>query len=110
MRKNGGRQAPPAIAGPSPRKRGRRHDHGRGSRSRRDYPRVRGEDLIRLFAGEDRKVGGFAVFRLYGGRQWSGSTVFPPMGRDEYLLRYLDDQRRKALDAAGAAALLYREP
>jgi hypothetical protein len=50
------------------------------------------------------------VFRLYGGRQWSGSTVFPPMGRDEDLLRYLDDQRRRALDAAGAAALLYREP
>lgn len=75
-----------------------------------DSPRVRGEDLIRLFAGEDRKIGGFAVFRLYGGRQWSGSTVFPPMGRDEDLLRYLDDQRRKALDAAGAAALLYREP
>jgi len=69
-------------------------------------------NLVRLFAGEDGKVGGFAVFRLYGGRMWSGSTVFPPKvrEREQDLLRYLDAQRRKALDAAGPAALLYREP
>lgn len=80
------------------------------------YPALQGNrlvqtlNLLRLFAGEDGKIGGFAVFRLYGGRQWSGSTVFPPMGKEGDVLRYLDDQRRKALDAAGAAALLYREP
>lgn len=69
-------------------------------------------NLIRLFAGEDGKIGGFGVFRLYGGRQWSGSTVFPPkvLGREQDMLRYLDEQRRKALDAAGPAALIYREP
>jgi phage putative head morphogenesis protein, SPP1 gp7 family len=69
-------------------------------------------NLIRLFAGEDGKIGGFGVFRLYGGRQWSGSTVFPPkvLGREQDMLRYLDEQRRKALDATGPAALVFREP
>lgn len=69
-------------------------------------------NLIRLFADENGKIGGFAVFRLYGGRKWSGSTVFAPkaQGGEHAVLRYLDEQRRKALDASGPAALIYREP
>lgn len=65
--------------------------------------------LLRLFAGVDGKIGGFAVFDLIDGRQWRGTTIFTPGAnkktqatRDDYILRYLEDQR--------AGVLLYREP
>ena len=65
--------------------------------------------LLRLFATNGQKIGGFAVFNLVGGRYWTGATVFTPgmerrsaAARERVLLRYLERQR--------AGRLLYREP
>lgn len=57
--------------------------------------------LIRLFAGEDKKIGGFGVFSLIG-RAWLGSTLFNPMGENaRRMVEYLERQR--------VGTLLYRE-
>jgi len=60
-------------------------------------------NLIRLFAGEDGKVGGYAVFHLVGGRHWAGATSYTPkLGKSERdLLKYLEKKRN--------GRLLYRE-
>lgn len=65
-------------------------------------------NLIRLFTDGEQKVGGFAVFKLYG-RTWSGATVFPPNpGNEAAMLHYLEKQR---LELAGRGGVrLYREP
>ncbi len=69
--------------------------------------------LIRMFylEQEKKKLGGLSVFRLYNGRSWSGSTVFTPAvtSDEKYIIKYLDDLRRKMLLEYGNAALLYRE-
>lgn len=60
-------------------------------------------NLIRLFAGEDGKVGGYAVFHLINGRTWHAATAYTPkLGKDEgNLLEYLEKKRN--------GRLLYRE-
>lgn len=54
--------------------------------------------LLRLFAGANGLLGGFAVFH-YTGREWSGSTVFAPkLGKDvDLMLEYLEKQRQGTL-------------
>lgn len=55
--------------------------------------------FIRLFQGEEKKVGGFSVFSLYNGKYWSGSTVFPPNvdRKEEAMFAYLEKQRTGVL-------------
>lgn len=55
--------------------------------------------FIRLFHGEGKDVGGFSVFKLYNGKLWSGSTVFPPNVEKEkpLMIKYLEKQRTGVL-------------
>lgn len=55
--------------------------------------------FIRLFRGEGREIGGFGVFNLYRGREWSGATLFPPNhDRDRNaMLNYIENQRNGVL-------------
>ena len=79
-----------------------------GSEARGDGRVVPVLNLIRLFTDGEQKVGGFAVFKLYG-RTWSGATVFPPNpGNKAAMLHYLEKQR---LELAGRGGVrLFREP
>lgn len=64
--------------------------------------------LIRLFSDGQGRLGGFAAFRLYG-RQWSGSTMFPPNpGNERAMLAYLERERLEIFGRGGVR--LYREP
>lgn len=64
--------------------------------------------LIRLFSDGQGRIGGFAAFRLYG-RQWSGSTMFPPNpGNERAMLAYLERERLEIFGRGGVR--LYREP
>ena len=69
--------------------------------------------LLRLFMLEEesRRIGGLGIFRLYNGRNWSGSTVFTPNARagEREIFKYLDEMRLKILLEHGNAALVYRE-
>ena len=60
-------------------------------------------NLIRLFADENGKIGGYAVFHLIKGRKWKAATAYTPKlgkkGKD--LLKYLEKKRN--------GRLLYRE-
>ena len=65
--------------------------------------------LIRLFAATGQGNGGFVVFNLVGGKQWTGATVFTSgmewrsqAARELVMLRYLERQR--------VGTLLYRIP
>ena len=64
--------------------------------------------LLRLFAATGQKIGGFAMFNLVGGRQWTGATVFTlgmerrsQAAHERVMLRYLEKQR--------VGNLLYRD-
>jgi len=59
--------------------------------------------LVRLFQTEEKKVGGFSVFNLVGGRKWLGATSFTPKLKNEKAMyAYLEKYRE--------GILLYREP
>lgn len=58
--------------------------------------------MLRVFAGEDGKAGGFIIFNLVNGRKWSGAASFTPsMGNKMTMLESLERQRE--------GILLYRE-
>jgi len=58
---------------------------------------------LRLFAGEDGRLGGFAVWNLVGGRRWREATAFAPkLLSAQRMIRYLERQRR--------GTLVFREP
>lgn len=77
-----------------------------GSEARGDGRVVPVLNLIRLFTDGEQKVGGFAVFKLYG-RTWSGATVFPGnTGNEAGVVEYLEMQRRELLGSGGVR--LYR--
>ena len=60
--------------------------------------------LIRLFATQEKRIGGFAVFNLVCGRQWRAATAFTPKVTAEgsaRMLAYLEKQR--------VGTLVYRE-
>ena len=60
--------------------------------------------LIRLFATQGKRIGGFAVFNLVRGRQWRAATAFTPKVTAESsarMLAYLEKQR--------VGTLVYRE-
>ncbi|XPV77679.1 MAG: phage minor head protein [Desulfovibrio sp.] len=58
---------------------------------------------LRLFCGEDGKVGGYGAFSLVNGRKWQGATVFTPKAgkHENQMLKYMEKQRQ--------GILLYRE-
>ncbi|SHI60651.1 PBECR2 nuclease fold domain-containing protein [Halodesulfovibrio aestuarii] len=58
---------------------------------------------LRVFTGENGRIGGFGVFNLVNGRKWVGATTFTPkLGNEKGMLKYLEKQRQ--------GVLLYREP
>ena len=56
-------------------------------------------NLIRLFADDDGKIGGYAVFHLIAGRTWKAATAYTPkLGKKEKsLLEYLEKKRNGRL-------------
>lgn len=60
--------------------------------------------LLRLFQDADKRIGGFSVCNLVGGRGWVGTTAFMPKAdrSERRIMEYLEAQR--------AGVLMYREP
>lgn len=58
---------------------------------------------LRVFSGENGRIGGFGVFNLVNGRKWVGATTFTPkINNEKAMFKYLEKQRE--------GILLYREP
>jgi len=56
--------------------------------------------LIRLFSTPGKKIGGFAVWNLVGGRKWQAATTFTPKvgsKTEKAVIEYLEKQRKGVL-------------